>query len=372
MSPAAPTLTRRELGRATLARQLLLERAPLGAEEAVGRLGGLQAQEPRPPFVALWSRLEGPVHDDLGRAIAERRVVRGMAMRATLHLQTAADHLATRAALEPVMARAAKVLGDRAAGLEPEAVLAEARAYLEAGPHTFTETRDHLSERFPGVNPRALGYTARTGLPLVMVPGDGRWSYPADAPFTTTETWLGASPDPSAGPEALVLRHLAAFGPASAADVQAWSGLTGVAAVLKGLAPELAVFRDEAGRTLYDLPGAPRPDADTPAPARFLPDFDSLVLAHADRTRVLAEEHRPHLVTRNLRVRATFLWDGEVAGTWTVERARRSAVLRATPFARLPRGATAALRDEAERLVRFVDPEAASHDVSVEPPGPPR
>lgn len=372
MSPPAPTLTRRELGRATLARQLLLERAAVGAEEAVARLGGLQAQEPRPPFVALWSRLEGPVHEDLAAAIAGRRVVRALAMRATLHLQTAEDHLATRAALTPVMARAAKVLRDRGAGLEPEAVLAEARAFLDAAPRTFTQTRDHLSERFPGVDPRALGYTVRTGMALVSVPGEGRWSYAPDAPFTTTESWLGASPDPDAGPRALVLRHLAAFGPSTAADVQAWSGLTGVAAVLKALAPELLAFRDEAGRTLYDLPDAPRPDEDAPAPPRFLPDFDSLVLAHADRTRVLPEEHRPHLTTRNLRVRATFLWDGEVAGTWTVARERRTAVLRAVPFARLPRGATAALRDEAERLVRFVEPDAAGHDVSVEPPGPPR
>ncbi len=166
-----------------------------------------------------------------------------------------------------------------------------------------------------------------------------------------------------------MLRHLAAFGPASAADIQAWSGLTGVAAVLKGLAPDLVTFRDERGRTLHDLPDAPRPDAEVPCPPRFLPDFDALVLAHADRTRVIADAHRGRLVSRNLRVRATFLWDGEVAGTWSVERVRRAAVLRIAPFARLPRGATAALRDEAEALVRFIDDEAADHEVSVERPG---
>lgn len=368
---AAPVLTRRELGRATLARQLLLERAVVDPAEAVGRIGGMQAQEPRPPFVGLWSRLAGFSRAGLHAALAERRVVRGMAMRATLHLQSADDHLATRAALAPVMERAVRVLGARAAGLEPGRVLAAARDFLEREPRTFAQTRDHLAGIFPEVDARALGYTVRTSLPLVMVPSEDHWSFPADARFTPTELWLGRPVDPGAGPQALVLRHLEAFGPASAADVQAWSGLGGIAAVLRTLAPELAAFRDERGRTLYDLPDAPRPGPDVPSPPRFLPDFDALVLAHDDRTRVIADAHRPHLVTRNLRVRATFLWDGEVAGTWTLERARRAAVLRVTPFARLPKGAVAALRDEAEGLVRFMDDEAASHEVRVERPGPP-
>ncbi len=371
MSPP-PTLTRRELGRATLARQLLLERAPIDAVEAIGRIGGMQAQEPRPPFIGLWSRLEGFAADDLRDALARRRVVRAMAMRATLHLQTADDHLATRAALAPVMDAAVRVLGARAAGLDRDAVLAAARAFLGEEPRTFAQTRDHLARLFPEVDARALGYTVRTALPLVMVPSDDRWAFPADARFTPSERWLGRPVDPAAGPQALVKRHLAAFGPASATDVQAWSGLGGLAAVLAELAPRLAVFRDERGRTLYDLPDAPRPGADAPAPPRFLPDFDALVLAHDDRTRVIADAHRSRLVTRNLRVRATFMWDGEVAGTWTLERARRTAVLRLAPFARLPRGATAALRDEAERLVRFIDEDAHDHDVSVERPSPTR
>jgi hypothetical protein len=369
---AAPTLTRRELGRATLARQLLLERATLDATDAVGRVGGMQAQEPRPPFVGLWSRLRDFSPADLHRALAQRRIVRGMAMRATLHLQTAADHLATRAALAPAMERAVAALGARAAGLDRGPVLAAARAFLDEEPRTFAQIRAHLAGLFPDVDPRALGYTVRTVLPLVMVPTDDRWAFPADARFAPTESWLGEPVDPGAGPQALVLRHLAAFGPASAADVQAWSGLSGLAAVLEDLGPRLAVFRDERGRTLYDLPEAPRPDAGVPAPPRLLPDFDALVLAHDDRTRVISDVHRAQLVTRNLRVRATFLWDGEVAGTWTLERVRRTAILRIAPFARLPKGATAALRDEAEPLVRLMDEEAATHDVSVERPSPSR
>ena len=372
MSPPDAVLTRRELGRATLARQLLLERASLGAAEAVERLGGMQAQEARPPFVGLWSRLEGFAASELHGALHDRRVVRGMAMRATLHLQSAADHIATRAALAPVMDRALRVLGTRAAGLEVAPVLEAARAHLAEAPRTFAEVRDHLAGLFPEVNDRALGYTVRTLLPLVMVPTDDRWSFPSDARFALTEDWLGEPVDPAATPEALVVRHLAAFGPASAADVQAWSGLAGIAAVLKGMASELETFRGEGRRILYDLPDAPRPGEDVPCPPRFLPDFDSLVLAHADRTRVIADAHRAQLVTKNLRVRATFLWDGEVAGTWTVERAKGTAILRVAPFARLPRGAAAALRDEAEPLVRFIDAEAGAHEVSLERPGPSR
>ncbi len=363
-------LTRRALGRATLARQMLLERAPVDAADAVARLGGMQAQEARPPFVGLWSRLADFAARDLNDALHDRRVVRGMAMRATLHLQTSGDHLATRGALAPVMERAVKVLGSRAAGLEAAPVLEAAREYLATGPRTFAEIRGHLAGVFPGVNDRALGYTVRTLMPLVMVPTGDRWSFPADARVTPTETWLGRPVNAAAGPEALVARHLAAFGPAAAADVQAWSGLNGIATVLRGMASRLERFQDEGGRILYDLPDAPRPDEDVPCPPRFLPDFDSLVLAHADRTRVISDDHRAQLVTRNLRVRATVLWDGEVAGTWTVERARRTAILRVTPFGRLPRGAARALRDEAEALVRFVDAEAAAHEVSLEAAGP--
>jgi hypothetical protein len=334
---------------------MLLERERTGVVDAVERLGGMQAQEPRPPFIGLWSRLEGFQPADLRGALHDRLLVRGMAMRATLHLMSAADYRAVRIALDPVMAAAMRALGARAEGLDLDRVLTAARALLERGPRTFAEIRDHLVSVFPEVDERALGYAVRTRMPLVMVPTDDPWGFPATAAFTLAEPWIGAPLDPAATGETLALAHLAAFGPASAADVQTWCGLPGMAAVLEGLRPRLRAFRDDAGRELFDLPGAPRPDEDVPAPARFLPEFDSLVLAHADRSRVISDEHRGGLVTKNLRVRATFLWDGFAAGTWTVERTKARAVLVMAPFSRLPKAAQHALATEGERLLRATE-----------------
>jgi Winged helix DNA-binding domain len=363
------TLTTRELNRATLARQLLLERAEISVPEAVGRLGGLQAQEPKPPFIGLWSRLAPFAEDDLGRALLERAVVRATLMRGTLHLATAADYAAFRPPLQPVLSRAMTgALRERAAGLEPPAVLAAARTLLEERPRTFDELRTLLQEAFPDVNHRALGYAVRMLLPLVMVPTEDRWGFPRVAEFTLAEPWIGLPVGDDEAPEELVLRYLAAFGPASVADVQTWSGLQGAGAVLDGLRPRLAAFEDESGRELYDLPEAPRPAGSVPAPPRFLPEFDNLLLAHSDRTRVIADEHRPALVTKNLRVRATFLLDGFVRGTWAVKRSRRSATLTITPFAPVPARAAAALRAEGASLLRFTDGDASALEVTLAEP----
>jgi hypothetical protein len=288
-------------------------------------------------------------------------------MRATLHLLGARDYAAFRPALQPVMERAARGLRDRSAGLEIDRVLPAARRML-AVPRPFNELRRLLQEQFPDVNDRALGYTVRTHLPLVMVPTGARWAFPSVADFTLADEWLGHPLPEDGTPEQLILRYLAAFGPATPADAQTWSGLQGLAQVFKSLRRELAVFRNERGRELFDLPGAPRPGDDVPAPARFLPEFDNLVLAHADRTRLLADEYRGALVTKNLRVRATFLWDGMVAGTWEMERRGATAALRMTPFRALPRGAGKALRTEAEALLHFAEDDAASVDVQVAPP----
>ena len=243
--------------------------------DAVRRLGGLQAQEPRPPFVALWTRLEGFDRQSLIGALRRRTVVRATAMRATLHLLHAGDARALRPALQPMLAEtAARVAKARGATVDLDAVLPAARELLAERPRTFNELRPLLAEAFPGVEERSLGYAVRMHLPLVMVP-DGR---PVGLPGRhrrsrwPTRRWAGrfaTEPDPAAD-EALVLRHLDAFGPAAAADVQAWSGRTGLKDVLERLRPRLAVFRDERRRTLFDLPDAPRPDEDVPAPPRLL------------------------------------------------------------------------------------------------------
>lgn len=357
------TLTLRRLNRATLARQMLLAREDLSPVKAVERLCGLQAQDAKPPFVGLWTRIEGFQAADLHRALHERDIVRATLMRATLHLMSAADYVAFRMALAPVMTSAMSALRGRDAGLELDEVLPEARRLLAGGPRRFDELRALLSEAFPEVNERALGYAVRLNLPLVMVPTADRWAFPAASAFTPAEAWLGGELSPDGAPEELVRRYLAAFGPATAADVQTWSGLKGLKSVVGGLRDELAVFRDERGRELFDLPDAPRPEEDVPAPPRFLPEFDNLVLAHADRTRVLADEHRASVVTKNLRVRATFLWDGLVAGTWGVERKRDAATLSMQPFGPLPKQAADALAEEALELLRFLEPDAATLEV---------
>ena len=372
---AAPTLTRAQLSRATLARQMLLEREPLGSVSAIERLAGMQAQEPRHPFTGLWTRVQGFEQEDLLRALREREVVRATLMRSTLHLMSAADYAALRLALQPPPSVALRVLGARSKGLDVDAVLPAARALLESRPLTFDEIRARLQEAFPAVDDRALGYAVRTLLALVMVPSDDRFGFARVARFALAEEWLGEpldehprSPDGSRGAggrERLVERYLGAFGPASAKDAGTWSGVGEMKAAMDGMRDRLEVFRDERGRELFDLPGAPRPDAETPAPPRFLPEFDNLVLAHDDRSRVIADEHRPLVTTKNLRVRATFLLDGAVAGTWSVELKRKVATLVLAPFGALSGRARKALEPEGEALLRFVEPGARAWDLKV-------
>jgi hypothetical protein len=362
---AMETLSLRALNRATLARQLLLTRANAPVSDAIERLGGLQAQEPKPPFAALWSRLDGFRREDLGAALGARAVVRGTLMRGTLHVVSAGDFCAFRGALQPVLDQGLRALGDRAEGLDVAAVLRAARTQLGAGPLTFTDLRARLLERFPDVNERALGFAVRMRLPLVIVPTDDPWSFRSPPRFTLAEDWLGEGLVEEGSSGALVRRHLAAFGPATTADIQAWSGLKGLAAVIDELRPDLVVFRDVRGRELFDLPGAPRPDEGVAAPPRLLPEFDSLLLAHADRTRIVADEHRRGLVTKNLRVRATFLLDGVIQGTWTVTRARTAATLELAPFTPLRKRVLEPLCEEAEAMLRFVEPDATTCDVRV-------
>jgi hypothetical protein len=349
---------------------LLLERAAIPAVGAVERLGGMQAQEPKPPFIGLWSRLAGFDRDALRQALHDRRLVRATYLRGTLHLVSADDYRAFRATLQPVLSRGLGVLGERGAGLEPERVLPLARELLAERPRTFGELRPALAAVFPHANDRALGLVTRMLLPLVMVPSDDRWVFPANADFTLAESWLPAPLATAADPEALLLRYLASFGPARAVDMQTWSGLQGIAEILDRLRPQVRVFRDEHGRELFDLPEAPRPDPDAPVPPRFLPEFDNLLLSHADRTRILAEEHRRLVyLSKNLRVQATFLLDGFVAGTWRVERKKGTATLRLAPFAAIAKADAAALAAEGEALLRFLEPDATTYEVAQGAPG---
>ena len=365
------SLTHRQLNRATLARQMLLRREDVSVVTAVERLIGMQTQEPRPPFIGLWTRLDDFDRQDLLQALHEHQIVRGTLMRGTLHLMGATDYAAYRQALQPVLTRALSVLGERSEGLDPEQVLPVARHLLSERPRTFGELRSLLEAKFPHINDRALGFCVRMLLPLVMVPTQARWGFPADAEFALAETWLEQplAPGDETATQHLVLRYLAAFGPATVADVQTWSGLQALKPVLAALRPQLRVFRDEQRKELFDLPDAPRPAEDTPAPPRFLPEFDNLLLSHADRTRVLANEHRNLVkVTGNLRVRATFLIDGFVSGTWRTERKRGSATMSLVPFVPLSQPDLAALSEEGEALLRFLEDDATHFEVNLAEP----
>jgi hypothetical protein len=352
----------RAVGRATLARQLLLERHGLSAVAAVERLAGMQGQEPKHPYAGLWTRLQGFDAGDLSKAVEDRTLVRATMMRGTLHLMSATDYLAFRMTLQPVLAGGLSVLAERSEGVEPDEVVEAAREVLADGPLTFTAIRKALTERFPGLNDRALGYTTRMLVPLVMVPDGSRWGYPANAPFTLADAWLGKQPATRAAPAKLVRRYLAAFGPATPADFQTWSGLQ-AKPVFDELRDRLVVLKDAQGKDLYDLPDGPRPDEDTEAPVRFLPEFDNLLLAHAKRTRIIADEHKPVVFTKNLRVKATYLVDGLVAGLWSTELKRGTATLTLTPFGKLTRKHRTELEREGERLLGFLEPAAKAYRV---------
>jgi hypothetical protein len=337
-------LARRALNRALLARQMLLARERVAPQKAIEKLAGLQAQEAKPPYLALWTRLEGFTRDALHEATVKRAVVRGTMMRGTLHLVSRNDYIAWRQTLQPVLSRISEGLTKNA--FDPEPLCATAREFFDEQPRPF----EALRERFPEAHARLMAYTVRLHLPLLNVPDDSAaWSYPINAPFAVAETFLKTKLKPAA-PEDFVLRYLAAFGPATPADFQNWSGFASARAIFDALRPKLETFRDEKKRELFDLPKAPRPDEETEAPVRFLPEFDSAILGHADRSRIISDEHRPLVATKNLRILPTFLVDGFVAGTWSIVKKK----LELAPFGKLDKRTRTALDEEGERLTAFL------------------
>jgi hypothetical protein len=368
----AEVLSLRALNRALLDRQMLLRRMPPAPAatrseqviETVERLVGLQAQAPFPPYYGLWSRLRDFRAADLAELIVDRRVVRIALMRGTIHLVSARDCLTLRPLIQPVLDRQLKITyGARLAGVDTEALAAAGRALVEEKPRAFSELGAVLAGRWPGNDADALAQGVRALVPLVQVPPRAIWGRSGKALHTSAQAWLGCPGHERQPLDSLVRRYLAAFGPASAKDAQAWSGLTGLREVMERLRPGLRTFRDERGAELFDLPDAPRPDPEGPAPVRLVAEFDNLLLSHADRARIISEANRKRLFTRNGIFPGTVLADGFAVGIWRLTRARAAAELTVELFEPVTKRDHDALIREAERLLAFSAPDAESRDI---------
>jgi hypothetical protein len=327
---------------------------------------GLQAQIPDGPYLGLWSRLAGFRAAELARLIERRRALRAVVMRGTLHLVTARDYLAIRPLVQPVLERALNGAFRRPlAGTSTARIAAAGRALLQDEPRTGAEVAALLKKRWPDRDARALGYAVQYLVPLVQVPPRGIWGATGRPAWLAAEAFLGRAPGRAIAAARLVERYLDAFGPASVADMRAWSGLIGLREVVERLRPCLRVFRDESGRELFDRPRAPRPPADTPAPPRFLPCYDNVLLGHEDRSRVVPEGRGVLGFRGEGRLLGTVLLDGFAGGRWRIANERGRAVLTVETFARASGRDRAALEEEGVRLLGFAASEAARREVRV-------
>jgi hypothetical protein len=339
-------LSARELNRALLARQLLLERSGLPMVKALEQIGGLQTQYAPSGYIGLWTRLRDFRRDSLTQALEERRVVQATLMRVTIHTVSARDYpLLTEAVRSARRDQYLRLYGHVISKQELEGVAARARELLSAGPLR----RDELVKKL-GVS-NQVWYGVGLWVDLVRVPPSGTWERRRADLYTTADAWLGAwKAKPDEGLRHLVHRYLSGFGPARVKDIASWGGIPAatVSAVLDGM--KLATYRDEEGAVLYDLPGAPLPDPSTPAPVRFLPTFEAILMVHARQANVLAEKHRPVIFnTKTPHSVGTFLVDGSVAGKWTVERGR----IVTDSFVPLKGAAKKEVAEEAGRLTDF-------------------
>jgi len=365
----------RALNRAALHRQLLLGRAPMAAGDAVRHLAGLQAQAPLAPYVGLWTRLAGFRPQALKDLFTERAVLRAHLMRNTVHLVDAGDYVRFRPLYQPLLARhLAGNFGKNLVGVDLTELAAAAADLLGQTALTRVELGARLAPRWPGHDPASLAYAVSHLLPLVQVPPRGLWGEPnSRAAFMLADAWLNApAPLPASAPapvsrstilEQLVLRYLAAYGPASVADVQAWSGLTRLREVTDRLGSRLRAFAGPDDARLLDLPDAPRPDPDVPAPPRFLPEYDNLLLSYAERTRVIPHRRPVPLPPGHGATGGTLLVDGSWQADWKISQN----IVEIRPFIRLNPADRDAIAAEGERLLGFADPAIAVRDVRFVP-----
>jgi hypothetical protein len=349
-------LTVRHLNRALLARQHLLTRVEMPASEMIAHLVGMQSQAPNDPYIGLWTRLHHFQPEELSRLMVNRHVVRGSLMRGTIHLVISDDYLALRPVMQEMHERSfpqtaeGKLLPNESL---PK-ILRDARDLLEMEPLTTGELGDRLAPLYPEIRSRGLAWAARSYLPLVQTTPRGVWGESQQATWALAEQWIGRPLETNIAPDRMLIRYLKAFGPATIADMQAWSGLKSLRQIIARLRPQLRVFRNEQGQELFDVTDGILPDADTPAPVRFLPGFENALLGFKDRTRIISDERRRVISGRNGLFLSTYLVDGFVAGTWRVQEERGQALLVLTPFESHDRETLSELENEGRALVAFL------------------
>jgi hypothetical protein len=364
MSP--DPISRRGLNRALLDRQYLLARHPESAYDTVEHLAGMQAQLPLDPYVGLWSRVEGFETGELAKLMLDRQVVRASLMRGTIHLVSARDCLFLRPLLQNVMQRIFNTaFGRPLKHLDLEPILAAGTQLMDEEPRTRTELRRLFGERWPDLDANNLAYAVSYLVPTVQITPRGVWGQTLQPTLATVEGWLGRPLDPDPSPDELVLRYLTAFGPATVRDAQAWCGLTKLREVVDRLLPKLRVFRSEDGAELYDLPEAPRPAAETPAPVRFLPVYDNALLGHADRSRILdAGSGLGTLFSGPDANYGGLLVDGFHTGVWRIDRTGDGTRLDIQTARKLSKPERDEVVGEGLRLLEFAEPGAVPYDVA--------
>ncbi len=358
------TISLRQLNRTLLSRQLLLERAPLDAKSSIERLIALQSQIPNPPYIGLWTRLRNFEKRDLTALLESREVVRAPWIRSTLHLVAAADHQRFQVVIQPALARGLRsFFGARARDLDVERLIAIAKPYLEAEQPSIGALRDKLLQHVPERDKQAMAYAVRSHLPLVQVPPSGTWGVGTRATYTTAAAWLGAAVP--ADLTALFQRYLAAFGPASVMDFQTWAGMTSLKPKLAPALKSLVVYRGEDGAELYDLPELPLADAEQPAPLRFLPEYDNILIAHRKRDRVLPQAQRKKVFVSAGRVLGSLLIDGFVGAIWKSSRDKARATLTVSLFEPVSAATRRAIAREGEALLRFIEDDAEDFQIDI-------
>ncbi len=357
---------------------MLLERAAMTALDAIRHLVGLQAQEPPDPYIGLWSRLDGFETEELEKLILDREVVRLVVQRGTVHAVTADDCLVLRPLAQPILTQQLHSHSDyrgRYDGVELDAVMAFAREVLTESPRNTRQLRDALGKQFPEHHPAALAFACRNLLPFIQVPPRGLWATPGEVVGTTAEAWIGRPLESNPSVDDVMMRYLTAFGPATVPDAATWSRYTGLREVFERIRSRLRTFRDEDGREYFDVPDGPLPDPDTPAPVRLLPQFDNLLLSHADRSRFTSGDDYSEIWLNTTGFLGNVLVDGMLVGMWrfdqptrVVQRGRTSGVLTITTTRKLSRHDASAVKAEARRFAGFVSP-GAEHDIVLTTPG---